>query len=88
MKEFPATITSKGQVTIPKGVRTQLGLDAHDKVIFVVEDDGRVLLKIPAYPTVASLAGAAGTLDHPLTWEEMRRIAYEDRLTEQRAGAQ
>lgn len=86
MKEFPATITNKGQVTIPKDVRAQLGLDTHDKVIFVVEDDGRVLLTVPAYPTVASLVGAAGSLDHPLTWEEMRRIAYEDRLAEQRPG--
>ena len=30
-----ATITSKGQVTIPKDVRTRLGIDTGDRVKFV-----------------------------------------------------
>jgi len=32
-----------------------------------------------AYPTVASLAGAAGSLKQPMSWDEMRDIAREDR---------
>ncbi len=34
------------------------------------------------YPTVASLAGAAGKLPRPLSWQEMREIAWEDHILE------
>ena len=29
-----STVTQKGQVTIPKGLRDEFGIDAHDKVRF------------------------------------------------------
>jgi AbrB family looped-hinge helix DNA binding protein len=41
-KEFVATITSKGQVTIPVEIREQLGLAARDKVIFRLGKGNRV----------------------------------------------
>ncbi len=80
MKEILSTVTSKGQVTIPKDVREHLGIETNDKVAFVIEDDGTVRLHALQYPTVASLRGAAGTLPEPLSWEQMREIAREDRL--------
>jgi len=40
-----STITSKGQVTIPKRIRDVLRLKPGDQVDFVVEDDGRVVLR-------------------------------------------
>jgi len=40
-----ATITSKGQVTIPKGVRSILGLKAGDRIDFVINADGSVSVK-------------------------------------------
>lgn len=39
-----STITSKGQITIPKAVRERLHLEIGDKVYFDVRDDGSVLL--------------------------------------------
>ena len=80
MKEIISTITRKGQVTIPVEVRKYLGLKAHDKIAFVLDEQGGVQLKAPNYPTVSSLRGAAGTLEKPLSWEKMRQIAYEDRF--------
>ena len=34
----------------------------------------------PRYPTVASLRGAAGRLDKSLSWQEIQKIAQEDRF--------
>lgn len=40
-----ATLTSKGQVTIPKPVREFLRLKPGDRLDFVIGDDGRVLVR-------------------------------------------
>ncbi|MBI3103624.1 type II toxin-antitoxin system PrlF family antitoxin [Candidatus Daviesbacteria bacterium] len=80
MKEILSTITSKGQITIPAEVRRHLKVATRDKVAFVLEADGTVRLAAPRYPDIASLRGAAGSLKQPLTWQEMREIAHEDRL--------
>ena len=37
------------------------------------------------YPDIDSLVGAAGSLPEPLSWEEMRAIAAEDRAAAYRA---
>ena len=87
MKEVLSTITSKGQVTIPKAVRDQLSLKTHDKIAFIIEDDGTVRLRAPRFPTIASLAGIAGTLQQPMTGDEMRRIGREDALAKKATGA-
>jgi antitoxin PrlF len=42
-----ATITSKGQVTIPKHIRDALGLRPGSAVDFAVDDQGQVVL-VPA----------------------------------------
>ena len=80
MKEIISTITSKGQVTIPAEIRRHLGLKKSDKISFVIEPEGDVRLRVPSYPSVTSLRGAAGSLKKPLSWDEMRQIAREDRL--------
>lgn len=51
-----ATLTSKGQTTIPKEIRDLLGLVPGDKLDFVVESDGRVVLR-PATLDVRELRG-------------------------------
>jgi AbrB family looped-hinge helix DNA binding protein len=77
MKEFTATVTSKGQVTIPAEIRQRRDLAAGSKVAFAIDDEGNVSLR-RVYPTIASLAGAAGKLPVPMAWKEMRRIAIND----------
>ncbi len=51
-----ATLTSKGQTTIPKEIRDLLGIGPGDKLDFVVESDGRVILR-PATLDVRQLRG-------------------------------
>lgn len=57
-----------------------MGLGAHDRILFVIAADGEVRLKRPAFPTIASLRGAAGSLPSPMTWQEMREVVREDHL--------
>ena len=51
-----ATLTSKGQTTIPKEIRDFLGIGPGDKLDFLVESDGRVILR-PATLDVRKLRG-------------------------------
>jgi antitoxin PrlF len=51
-----ATLTTKGQVTIPKEVRRHLGVDTGDRLSFVVQEDGTVVVK-PITRHVRELAG-------------------------------
>jgi len=61
-------------------VRKYLGLATNDKIAFVIDDEGVVRIRVPRYPTIASLRGAAGRLKKTLSWQEIQRIAYEDRF--------
>jgi AbrB family looped-hinge helix DNA binding protein len=51
-----ATITSKGQITIPATVRHALGLSTGDKVEFIEGDNGQFVL-VAATLSVQSLKG-------------------------------
>jgi antitoxin PrlF len=51
-----ATLTTKGQVTIPKEVREQLGVETGDRLSFLVQEDGTVIVK-PITRHVQDLAG-------------------------------
>ena len=52
-----ATVTSKGQITIPKRIREQLRIRTGDKVDFSVEKDGSVKLH-PIAKRVSEVYGA------------------------------
>lgn len=56
-----STVTSKGQVTIPKQVRDRLGVKAGDRVTFTVLPDGVVLLRAK----VGSVKDIGGLLYEP-----------------------
>ena len=51
-----STLTSKGQTTIPIEVRKQLNLHPGDRLEFVIDEDGRVLI-LPASIDASELAG-------------------------------
>ena len=59
MKDI-ATVTSKGQITVPLAVRARLGLKEGDRVIFVTED-GRTTLQ-PLRGEKNAFADFAGAL--------------------------
>lgn len=65
-----STVTSKGQITLPRDVRQALGLDAGDKVDFVPVEGGFKL--VPLRKDVRALKGRfAGRVERPVTIVEM-----------------
>jgi AbrB family looped-hinge helix DNA binding protein len=56
-----ATLTAKGQTTIPKEIREQLGLEAGDKLTFTTLSDGTVVMRAKT----RSLLDLAGSLSRP-----------------------
>ena len=65
-----ATLTSKGQVTIPKAVRDALKLRTGDRLDFRVADDGAVTL-VPVTRPVAALKGMLPKPRRAVTLTEM-----------------
>jgi AbrB family looped-hinge helix DNA binding protein len=51
-----ATLTSKGQITIPQDVRERLHLKTGSRVDFIVESSGQVILR-PLHADFRSLRG-------------------------------
>jgi len=72
-----ATLTSKGQVTIPQEVRRRLGLKTGDRVEFMYQPDGNVALKTKKIP-FESLRGILKTnRKKPLSVREMNEAIAE-----------
>jgi antitoxin PrlF len=65
-----STLTRKGQTTIPAKVRNHLKLRPGDKIEFVIERDGRVVLT-PKNIDVRMLRGMLGPARRHLTIEQM-----------------
>lgn len=65
-----ATITTKGQVTIPVDVRRRLGVNPGDRIEFVGQDDGTFAIR-PATTDVRALKGMLRKPARPVTIEDM-----------------
>ena len=70
-----ATVTSKGQITLPKSVRDALGLKSGDRVLFRVHEHRAVLAKVPDFLDLA------GTMPPPpgktgMAWPKVRAQAW------------
>jgi antitoxin PrlF len=66
-----ATVTSKGQITIPSQVRNALGLEAGDRVEFVEQGKGQFAI-VAATRSVQELKGRfQNKRGKPVTIEEM-----------------
>ena len=66
-----ATITSKGQITIPKDIRALLDLHSGDKINFIVEESGEVRF-LPATQDVGSLKGIIAKPKKTVSVKEMK----------------
>lgn len=69
-----STLTSKGQITLPKAIRERLGLRAGDVLEFRFDERGEVVLRPLAESAVDRVSGVLRHLakERPVTVEEMR----------------
>ncbi len=79
-----ATVTSKGQVTVPKAVRDRLGLREQDQVVFTIEGGTATLTPLPR-PTAASLAGSLAS-DIPFPGADAIRERVERAVADEVLG--
>jgi antitoxin PrlF len=75
-----ATITSKGQVTIPKGIRDELLLHSGDQLDFSITPQGELLIK----PMTRSVSDVFGRLHRakraPVSIETMNQSIHKLQL--------
>lgn len=76
-----ATLTSKGQITIPVQVRQALNVDTGDRVEFVEIEQGRYEF-VAATRTVKELKGMFGRPERTVSIEDMNK-AIEQRGAQQ-----
>ena len=69
-----ATLTSKWQMVIPKPIRDHLGVRPGDLVDFVIQKDGKVIVR-PAVLDVKQLKGALAKPGRkPVSVDQMKQI--------------
>ncbi|MPY75513.1 MAG: AbrB/MazE/SpoVT family DNA-binding domain-containing protein [Alphaproteobacteria bacterium] len=66
-----AKITSKGQVTIPRQVREDMGVTAGDRLDFVRMEDGHYAV-VPASHSIKSLKGIIPRPKGPVSLDDMQ----------------
>jgi antitoxin PrlF len=72
-----ATVTSKGQVTIPVDVRNQLGLATGDRIEFILNDETGRYEVVPATRSVTALKGIIRKPAKPVSIEDMNSAIAE-----------
>lgn len=71
-----ATLTSKGQVTIPVAVRKALGVDAGDRIEFIETNPGRFEVVAATLP-VTALKGLVPRPAEPVSVDDMNAVIRE-----------
>lgn len=78
-----ATLTSKGQLTLPKVVRDSLRLHIGDRVAFVIHGASEAVLK-PVTKSVDEVFGRLHNPDQPTRTVEEMKAAVAARMRRQR----
>lgn len=84
-----STLTSKGQITIPKEVRERLGVQEGDRIVFQFDKQGRVVLRPESRDPLGNLLGLLRhrAKDRPATVEEMNE-AIRTRVARKFGGSE
>jgi antitoxin PrlF len=74
-----ATLTSKGQITIPKEVREKLKLQTGDKLEFLIQEDGTARV-IPVTSSIKELRGLIPKPKKAVSLEDMDKAVEKGAL--------
>ena len=66
-----STLTSKGQLTIPKSIRKKFKLNKGDKIEFLVDKDGTIRL-VPVKYSVKEIKGMVPPPNKKVTLQDMQ----------------
>jgi len=80
-----STLTSKGQITLPKQVRDQLGLASGDRVDFVLGANG-VFTLVPVKRSVSALKGIISRPGKPVSLSAMSAVVRQRAARNLKAG--
>jgi AbrB family looped-hinge helix DNA binding protein len=76
-REYIATLTTKGQVTVPVEIRRALDLKAQDKLIFRLAN-GKIEVE-PLPMTLEEAYGSVSPLGNPESFDVVRAMVREER---------
>jgi len=66
-----ATVTSKGQITIPKDIRDQLKIQAGDRIHFFIDNSTGTVTFLPVKTNVRELKGIVPKPQKPISISDM-----------------
>ncbi len=72
-----ATLTSKGQITLPKAIRKLMGVDTGDQIAFRVQEDGKVYVE-PENVDLMSLKGVLKSSVRGVSVEDMNEAIAQE----------
>lgn len=75
-QSFEATMTSKGQVTVPQEIRDRLRLRSGQRLKFTIEDGNRVVIA-QSYARLSELVGVLPKPKRTVTVEEMDEAIHK-----------
>lgn len=78
MRAIQATITERGQITLPVAVRRQLGVEPGGKILFQIEDNGTVSVAVAPF-TFQTVRASVPPLTRPLTEEVLTEVIEDAR---------
>ncbi len=77
-REYVGSVTQKGMVTIPQGVRRRLNIRPKGKVIFRVVEDTVEIKSMPM--TLEETFGSVKPLNRPENFKQLRDVAIEEHV--------
>jgi bifunctional DNA-binding transcriptional regulator/antitoxin component of YhaV-PrlF toxin-antitoxin module len=80
IREVLATVTSKGQVTLPVEVQRCLGLGPHDKVTFAIDTETNEVTLRPTAFTPQSVFGSVAPATSTEDFSRISREAWAEKL--------
>lgn len=76
-RQYVASVTRRGQVTLPADVRRYLGTEERPKIVFRIDHDGVRLA--PVEMTLEEIFASPTPLGRPVDDKELSRIAKEEK---------